>query len=57
MKGKSLYAAKTALKNKNLNIQTSGSGIVVSQDISAGTSVEEGTVVKITLQEVTSDLH
>ena len=57
LKGKSLYAAKTALKNKNLNIQTSGSGIVVSQDISAGTSVEEGTVVKITLQEVTSDLH
>jgi len=57
LKGKSLYSAKTALKNKNLNIQVYGSGIVVSQDISSGTSVEEGTVIKVTLQEVTSDLH
>ena len=57
LKGKSLYSAKSALKSKNLNIQSSGSGIVVSQDISAGTSIEEGAIIKVTLQEVTSDLH
>ena len=57
LKGKSLSSAKSALKSKNLNIQVTGSGTVVSQDISAGTSVEEGTVIKVTLQEVTSDLH
>lgn len=57
LKGKSLYQAITALKNANLNVQTTGSGTVVSQDISAGVSVEQGTVVKITLQNVTSELH
>ena len=57
LKGKSLYQAKSALKNKNLNIQATGSGIVVSQDPPSGTSVEEGTVVKVTLQETTSELH
>ena len=57
LKGKNLSEAKSALKAKNLNIQVTGSGTVVSQDISAGTAVEEGTVIKVTLQEVTSDLH
>ena len=57
LKGKSLYQATTALEDANLNVQTTGSGIVVSQDISAGVSVEQGTVVKITLQNVTSELH
>ena len=57
IKGKSFYQATNALKAANLNIQATGSGIVVSQDISSGTSVEEGTVIKVTLQDVSSELH
>ena len=47
--GKNLSQVKNLLKEKNLNYSVSGSGVVVSQDPIAGTSVEEGTVVKITL--------
>lgn len=57
LKGKSLYQASNALKSVNLNIQTTGSGIVVSQDILSGTEVEEGTIIKVTLQDVASELH
>lgn len=57
LKGKSLSNVTSVLKNKNLNIQSTGSGIVVSQDPAVGATVEEGTVVKVTLQEVASDLH
>ena len=57
LKGKSLSSAKASLKAKNLNIQSTGSGIVVSQEPAVGSSVEEGSVIKVTLQEVTSDLH
>lgn len=57
LKGKSLSSAKASLKAKNLNIQATGSGIVVSQDPPVGSSAEEGIIVKVTLQEVTSDLH
>lgn len=57
LKGKNLSSAKASLKAKNLNIQITGSGIVVSQDPPVGSSVEEGSVVKVTLQEVTSDLR
>ncbi len=57
LKGKNLSQATSSLKAKNLNIEATGSGVVVSQDISSGTSVEEGTVVKVTLQDVTSELH
>ena len=57
LKGKSLSSAKASLKAKNLNIQATGSGIVVSQEPAVGSSVEEGSVIKVTLQEVTSDLH
>lgn len=57
LKGKNLSQAKSSLKNKNLNIQATGTGIVVSQDQAVGTSVEEGTVIKVTLQEVTTELH
>ena len=39
-----------AKKNKNLNIKYSGSGKVISQDITAGTSVEEGTVINVVLK-------
>ena len=51
LKGMSLSEAKAALKNKNLNIKYSGEGKVTSQDITAGTSVEEGTVVNVVLKE------
>ena len=51
LKGMSLSEAKAALKNKNLNIIYSGTGKVTSQDITAGTSVEEGTVINVVLQK------
>ena len=51
LKGMSLSEAKAALKNKNLNIKYNGSGRVASQEIMAGTSVEEGTIVNVVLQE------
>lgn len=57
LKGKSLTQATAALKAKNLNIQATGSGIVVSQDPAVGSSVEEESIVRVTLQKVTSDLH
>lgn len=57
LKGKSLSNATSSLKAKNLNIQATGSGIVVSQEPAVGSSIEEGSVIKVTLQEVTSDLH
>lgn len=42
-----LSQVKDALKKKNLNLSVSGSGIVVSQEPLKGTSVEEGTIVKV----------
>ena len=57
LKGKTLSQATSSLKSRNLNIQATGSGIVVSQDPAVGSSLEEGSVIKVTLQEVTSELH
>lgn len=57
LKGKNLSQVRSSLKARNLNVQVIGSGIVVSQEPAVGSSVEEGTVIKVTLQEVTSDLH
>ena len=51
MKGMSLAEAKATLKNKKLNIKYTGSGRVTSQGVTAGTSVEEGTVIDVVLQE------
>lgn len=51
LKGMTLSEAKAALKNKNLNIKYSGDGKVTSQGVAAGTSVEEGTVIDVVLQE------
>lgn len=51
LKGMTLTEAKAALKKKNLNIKVTGRGIVTSQDLATGTSVEEGTVVNVTLQK------
>lgn len=49
LKGMSLSKAKSTLKEKNLNINFSGSGLVVSQDVKYGSSVEEGTIINVTL--------
>ena len=49
LKGMTLTQAKTALKNKNLNISYTGTGTISSQNIKKGTSVEEGTIIKVTL--------
>lgn len=46
---KNLSQVKTILKEKNLNLSFSGSGTVISQDPIADTSVEEGTIVRVTL--------
>ena len=51
LKGMTASEAKNALKKKNLNIKINGTGVVISQDIVSGTSVEEGTVVNVTLQK------
>lgn len=49
LKGMSLSKAKSTLKDKKLNINYSGSGLVTSQSVKAGNSVEEGTVINVTL--------
>jgi len=40
------------LKNANLNISVEGTGTVVSQDPPKGSSVDAGTVVKVTLKQL-----
>lgn len=57
LKGMSFAQARNALKAKNLNIHVTGSGTVLSQDPMAGTSVEEGTVINVTLQKEIQDAH
>ncbi len=59
VKGLTAVKAKNTLLNSKLNVKIVGSGgKVVSQDPIAGTPVEEGTVVTITLQEeLDSGLH
>ena len=49
LKGLSLASAKNTLKDKNLNINYSGNGLVKSQDIKAGSTVEEGTIITVKL--------
>lgn len=51
LKGMTITEAKSALKKKNLNIKINGNGYITSQEIAAGTSVEEGTVISVTLQK------
>ena len=43
-----------SVQASNLNVVIDGSGTVVSQDISAGKEVEQGTVIKVTLQKETA---
>lgn len=51
LKGMSLSQATNALKSKNLNVKSTGTGKVISQYPIAGKSVEEGTIITVTLQE------
>ena len=51
VKGYTATRAKNALLQQNLNIKIVGTGKVVSQDPIAGTKVEEGTVVTVTLKD------
>lgn len=57
LKGMTYAQARNALKAKNLNIHVTGSGTVLSQDPMAGTSVEEGTVINVTLHKEIQDAH
>lgn len=57
LKGMSYAQARNALKAKNLNIHITGSGTVLLQDPMAGTSVEEGTVINVTLKKEIQDAH
>lgn len=50
LNGMTAAQAASSLKAKNLNIMIEGSGKVVNQEPAANTSVEQGTVVKITLK-------
>ena len=52
LKMKTLSQAKQLLREKNLNIDIKGSsGVILTQDPINGTSVEEGSVITVTLQE------
>lgn len=51
LKGLTYEQAKAQLQAKNLNISSTGTGIIVSQEPSAGTSVDEGTIISVTLKE------
>lgn len=58
LKGMSLAQAKNALRDKKLNINATGSsGRIISQDPMAGTSVEQGTVINVTLQDTSTEAH
>lgn len=49
LSGMTAARAANSVKAKNLNITVEGSGTVKSQEPAAGTSVEQGTIVKVTL--------
>ena len=57
LKGMSYAQARNALKAKNLNIHITGNGYVLSQDPMAGTAVEEGSVVNVTLKSDIENSH
>ena len=55
--GKSASQATSELRNLNLNISITGSGVIISQDPAKGSKVDEGTVIKVTLKPATTDVH
>ncbi len=52
-----LSQATNTLKSKNLNISITGSGIVTTQDYTAGELVQEGTIINVTLKPTLTDAH
>ncbi|MBQ2916939.1 MAG: PASTA domain-containing protein [Clostridia bacterium] len=54
LKGMSSAQVINSIKASNLNVVIDGSGTVVSQDISSGEEVEQGTAVTVTLQTETA---
>ena len=52
-----LSQATNALKAKNLNISVTGSGIVKTQDYTAGELVPEGTIISVTLKQTLTNAH
>ena len=55
LKGKTLQQAKSELAARNLNISAEGTGEIISQDITSGKQVDEGTVIRVKLQEKISN--
>ena len=51
LKGKTLQQAESELANRNLNISAEGTGVIISQDITSGEQVDEGTIIRVKLQE------
>lgn len=54
--GKTIAEAEAMLKQVGLNINVSGSGKVVSQDPPSGTHVEQGTIIRVEMDNLT-ELH
>ncbi|MBP3255331.1 MAG: PASTA domain-containing protein [Clostridia bacterium] len=57
LRGMSYLEARNALREKNLNIGISGTGKVISQDPTAGSSVEEGSIIHVNLTQTSGDSH
>lgn len=57
LKGMSLAQAKNSLKAVGLNLHYTGTGTVLSQDPIADSSVEEGSIVNVKLQQELKDAH
>lgn len=54
LKDASFAQAKVMLEAKNLNISSSGSGVVIAQDPKAGSQVDEGTIINVKLQNAST---
>lgn len=57
LKGLSITEATNKLREANLNISIEGSGKVISQSPSYDTKIEEGSIIKVILQEHITDVH
>ena len=57
LKGKTLQEAANMLRAVNLNYTYEGTGKVMSQSVLADESVEEGTVIKLTLKNEVTDTY
>ena len=54
--GSTAAEAEAMLKLRGLNISVSGEGVVVNQDPPSGTHVEQGTVIRVEMDNL-SGLH